>query len=242
MKKVFIYAASRSNNSSLKIANYLAEKITEYSENPVECSIYTPREINILSCQGCNICFYKGKCSLDAKDGFDKIKDEMIESDMIILISPVYAHNVTGDMKIFIDRISHWLHLMRLAGKLSVPVSVSSTNGNKYVDDYLKKILEWMGTKVAASLSITTDYPAMLQEDFYMNKQLPKICRKLAVALDVGGFDSTPQQEAFFSSLKGTYKQNQGVDNAEQRYWLESGMLKFDSFESYVRHSILEAV
>lgn len=241
MKKVFIYAASRSNNSSLKIANYLAEKITGYSENPVEYSIYTPRDINILSCQGCNTCFYKGKCPLDIKDGFDKIKVEMIESDMIILISPVYAHNVTGDMKIFIDRISHWLHLMRLAGKLSVPVSISSTNGNRYVDDYLKKTLEWMGTEVATSLSITTDYPAMLQDDFYMNNQLPKICKKLAATLDEGNFDSTPQQEAFFNSLKETYKQSQGVDNAEQRYWLESGMLKFDSFESYVCHSILES-
>jgi multimeric flavodoxin WrbA len=242
MKNIFIYAASRSNNNSLKFAQKLAENIAQYSHEQTEYILYTPADLDIENCRGCNSCFYSGKCPLDNKDGFDKIKDELMRSDMIILLSPVYAHNVSGDMKTFIDRISHWLHLMKLAGKLSVPVSVSSNNGNNYVDDYLKKILEWLGTEVVAQLSITVDYPAMLKDDFYMNKHLPKICKKIAAALDAGEFHSTPQQEDFFISLKGNYSGKSNADSAEQRYWQASGMLDFDSLENYVRHNILEMV
>lgn len=242
MKSIFIYAASRSDNYSLKIAEWIADEIKNASNDEIEFSIHTPKELNIYNCNGCNGCFYTGNCSIDKLDGFGQIKNELLQSNLVILISPVYAHNVSGDMKVFIDRISHWLHLMRLAGKKSVSISVSSNNGNDYVDNYLHKILEWMGTEVIAKLSVTVDYPPMLKDEFFLKKQFPKICKKIASALDEGDFHSTSTQEIFFHSLKQNFEGKPSTDSAEVRYWLQSGMLEYDSFENFVRHKVLALV
>lgn len=61
---------------------------------------------------GCSNCFSKTSCVLDKDDDMSMLKEKMINADLIILGSPVYAHHITGDLMIFIDWISYWLILL----------------------------------------------------------------------------------------------------------------------------------
>ena len=84
-----------------------------------------------------------------------KISKEMMESDIILLISPVFINNVSSYMKVFLDNFALWTHVMPLVGKVGVPISISSTNGNEFVNDYLTKIMNYWGILTHKSISIT---------------------------------------------------------------------------------------
>jgi multimeric flavodoxin WrbA len=59
-------------------------------------------DYKILPCDGCGACWKTKKCPID--DDLEKVIDEMIESDAILVGSPVYYGTVSPQMKAFIDR------------------------------------------------------------------------------------------------------------------------------------------
>jgi len=61
------------------------------------------RELKINGCQGCYYCYDNNRCSI--KDDMQEIHHEIQQSDLIILVSPMYWWGVTGLMKTFIDRL-----------------------------------------------------------------------------------------------------------------------------------------
>ena len=245
MKKVFIFVASRDvkEANSKKVINLLVEEMNKNSQEEIVYSIYDPKTLKIDNCLGCCNCFNTGVCCLDKKDNFNLVKKEMEESDLIILISPVYAQNVTGDMKIFIDRLSYWMHIFKLVGKKSVSISVSSTNGNDFVNSYLKKILELLGTQVVANTSVTVDGPRMLEDEEFLKGIIPQTAKKIIKSMDKKQFTSTREQEKFYENMRQLYM---NVDDefkdktVEFLYWKESGMLESESLQEYVNYKMKE--
>lgn len=69
-------------------------------ELKVETNHIILSEYNIQQCSGCLSCWRNGKCFL--KDDFEKINFN--DSDIVIFASPLYADNVTGLLKTFMDR------------------------------------------------------------------------------------------------------------------------------------------
>lgn len=149
MKKIVAIVGSprKSDSITYEIVVKILTGIKRKSD-AVDYKIIQLATSNISMCKGCGQCF-QGCCScVKYDDDIKKIENEMLNADLIIFASPVYAHGITGTMKNFIDRIAYWLHIMRLKGKYGLVVSVSSSNGNIYVDNYLAKIMEFMGASV----------------------------------------------------------------------------------------------
>lgn len=61
------------------------------------------REKNINDCKGCYSCYKSNRCSIN--DDMQEIHQDIQNSDLIILASPMYWWGVTGLMKTFIDRL-----------------------------------------------------------------------------------------------------------------------------------------
>lgn len=61
--------------------------------------------MDIKPCLGCNACWLKtpGKCV--QKDDMDGLVESLRESEVMVLASPIYVGGVTGQMKIFLDRM-----------------------------------------------------------------------------------------------------------------------------------------
>ncbi len=239
MKKVFAFVGSRRGQSSNSktVLELLIDNISNNINEKVFYDIYYADNIKMLNCLGCCNCFEKGECVLDKKDKFNIIKEKMISSDFIIFVSPVYAHNVNGDMKVFIDRISSWFHLFRLAGKKSAVISVSSTNGNDFVNSYLKKILELAGTEVVSTVSVTIDGPCMLEDEEFLKESLPFIGKKIANAIIDTSFQTSREQEKFFLSMREMYKsikEEYRNKSYEYKYWNTTGMLESESLKNFV--------
>lgn len=59
-------------------------------------------KIRITPCTACYGCRKTGRCV--QKDGMDEMLAELIQSDVILLATPVYFYSMDAQMKIFIDR------------------------------------------------------------------------------------------------------------------------------------------
>lgn len=227
MKRITVIIGSPNNSASntRKTVEYLFDCVRcdekEYELNIVELS-----RLNIHRCAGCLDCFMR--CELCARfdDDMSMIVDRMMESDMIIFACPVYAHNVPGIMKDFIDRISYALHIMKFAGKYGAIISVSGSNGNVFVNEYLSKIQMYFGMKVIGSASVK------IVDGLVGNSDLISLASSIIDYLR-GNINKEPNdyQELYFRTLKKIMMNQTEADNNEQQYWKANRLFEFDSFE-----------
>ena len=57
---------------------------------------------DIHPCTGCIYCGYEGPCA--QKDDVEKIRDELLQTDMIVFATPLYYYGMSAQLKTLIDR------------------------------------------------------------------------------------------------------------------------------------------
>lgn len=104
---------------------------------------------------------------------------------------------------------------------------VSSSNGNIYVADYLKKTLEFYGTVYIGNLNITVDAPKMFDDKEMLTLIMDRYIQKLV------NFDRTKislecveKQSGIFTSFKKVYTTNETVKTFEEEMWTTDKALK----------------
>lgn len=134
------------NSSKRKINTYkIIFEVKEILNNEeINVEIINLFDYNIESCIGCEICINKDKCIFD--DDVFKLMNKMKSSDGIILTSPVYMENISGKLKVLLDRTCKWFHRPELYGKPILVVATTKGSGLKYTLDYLDKVvIQWGG-------------------------------------------------------------------------------------------------
>lgn len=127
-----------------------------------------------------------------------EMKREIFDSQIIIFISPVFSHNVSSQMKLFVEHLSSWIHTMPLVGKLGIPISISNNNGNDIVNNYLKKIMEYFGLSIIPAISIKTKNLATVGIESFANYTIRQIDRNLPKIIEL----ITDDQELIFKNDK----------------------------------------
>ena len=59
---------------------------------------------NIYGCLACEYCHGKGAGTCVQKDDMGEIYEKLQDADMLVLASPIYYHNISGQLKCVIDR------------------------------------------------------------------------------------------------------------------------------------------
>ena len=240
MKNIFVYIGSQRgyNSNTVHFAKEILEKVVVNSNDEVKYEIFTPKDVNVKSCMGCSNCFSKTSCVLDKDDDMSMLKEKMINADLIILGSPVYAHHITGDMMIFIDRISYWLHLMRLAGKPGVILSTASCNGSDFVHNYLYKIMTYLGIKVIGKFNAFVDFPKQLGDKNFTENNTSEYANIIIDYISGNKAVKTDDiLEAVYKSLKNTMMLRKGSNNMEYLYWEKNNMLKCNTFGELIEYN-----
>ncbi|MFZ3633672.1 NAD(P)H-dependent oxidoreductase [Enterococcus faecalis] len=127
-----------------------------------------------------------------------EMKKEMLDSQIIIFISPVFSHNISSQMKLFVEHLSSWIHTMPLVGKLGIPISISNNNGNDTVNNYLKKIMEYFGLSIIPAISIKAKNLTSVGIESFANYTIRQINRNLPKIIEL----ITDNQELIFKSDK----------------------------------------
>lgn len=124
------------------------------AEGGAETEIIDLCDLCVTPCMACEACSLDGTCVYD--DDLPFLVDRMKEADGIILASPVYIDNVSGQMKVFFDRLADAIHYQVLTAKYGCAVATTHTSGGEEVAAYLNHVLNYLGVVSVGGLAVAT--------------------------------------------------------------------------------------
>lgn len=131
MGRVLIVVGSRREGNSAILATKIKSKL---NDNRISADIITPGNQKIYLCTGCMDCDQNGVC--DFNDDMTSNINKVNEAEYIIFITPTRWNTLSGDLKIFMDRLNPLYSNKKLKAKKMIalvigakPKSVYSTDG-----------------------------------------------------------------------------------------------------------------
>lgn len=160
----------------------------------------------------------------------------IMESEAIILICPVYFRHVPGEFKITLDSFSYRSHEFPLIGKKVVLFTYCASNGAKELNEYFQITLSSLGADVVSNQSYYMSFDIL--ED-----KLAKLKENISIMLDQIDkkiYRLTSKQERLFQYYKDiVYDELQrGIVTSKQKRWKE--LLKHESLSDYIEKNLLD--
>ncbi|HBF2788651.1 TPA: flavodoxin family protein [Clostridioides difficile] len=228
-KSIIAITGSNNNKSKTKeITDRILDELKKIDKN-YTCKNIFLSELNLKYCTGCQECFYNGFCTLDKLDDMNFIRKNMLNSDVILMSSSVYALNVSGIMKTLIDRLSYQLHLLDFAGKLGFSLAVTDQSGSEIVNEYLEKILTNLGVKNLSSYSFIN----IIDSE---NKKISQIAESINKKIQNNYGYSSYKLESLFKGYKKLHSSYNYLDlelEYELKFWNQSWVRTSDSFQEF---------
>jgi multimeric flavodoxin WrbA len=120
----------------------------------IETEIINLFDYEIKDCTGCDdVCIRQKGCHI--KDGVPVIMQKIIDSDGLVLSSPVYLGGATSKFKAFADRTNEWFHKPEPVGKPVLFVATTAVSGIKDVLRYFDQFAVGFGGRKGGSISRT---------------------------------------------------------------------------------------
>lgn len=130
MAKALIIVGSRREGNSANLASKLKEGLLN---NRISCNVITPGNQKIYLCTGCMDCDVNGVC--DFKDEMEDNIKKVLESDYLIFITPTRWNTLSGDLKIFMDRLNPLYSNSKLENKKMIALVIGSKKKSAYSTD-----------------------------------------------------------------------------------------------------------
>jgi len=181
-------------------------------------------DYRVTPCTACEGCTLTGTCVYD--DDVAGILERMKDADGIVFASPVYIDNVTGQMKLFFDRLADAIHYQLLTGKYGCALATTYDSGGDEVATYLNHVLNYLGVVSVGGTSIATQGDAGAIDR--AEPEARALGKKLAGAIRQGFSD--PKQEAEIADNRAYFKSiveaNRDFRTAEYEEWKRKGWLE----------------
>ena len=180
-------------------------------------------DLNVTPCTACEACSLNGTCVND--DDVPLLVDRMKGADGIVFASPVYIDNVSGQMKVFFDRLADAIHYQVLAGKYGCSVATTHTSGGNEVVAYQNHVLNYLGVIAVGGLSVATGGDAEVVDA--READIRALGKKLAGAIRDGFSD--PEQEDEITGNREFFKdivvENRDFRPGDYERWVRSGWI-----------------
>jgi multimeric flavodoxin WrbA len=222
MKILGIHGSPRTIRSTTrKLAGFVLEGAAEAG---AETEIIDLANYLITPCTACDACSLNGICVHD--DDVPALLIRMKDADGIIFGSPVYIDNITGQMKVFFDRLVDAIHYQALAGKYGCSLATTYESGGDDVVAYLNHVLNYLGVISVEGISIATNGNSENVDE--QEAAARSLGRKLAGAISNGYSD--PAQEAILAGNRAYFRtlveENKDFRPAEYMRWVKMGWIK----------------
>lgn len=181
-------------------------------------------DLRVTPCTACEGCSFNGICVFE--DDVPLIVERMKGADGIVFASPVYIDNVSGQMKVFFDRLADTIHYQMLAGKYGCSLATTHTSGGDEVVAYQNHVLNYLAVVSVGGLSVATggDLDAVDAKE----ADARALGKKLAGAIK-NGF-SNPAQEAEIAGNRDFFKdivvENRDLRTEEYERWVRMGWIR----------------
>jgi multimeric flavodoxin WrbA len=221
MRIIAIHGSPRTIRSSTrKLAGFV---LAGAGEAGAETEMIDLCDHQVIPCTACEACTVNGVCVND--DDVPGLVARIKEADALVFGSPVYIDTISGQMKVFFDRLADAIHYQQCAGKFGCSVATTAESGGDETVAYLSHMLNYLGAVSVGGISVATDKkPGAVDAAEPAARALGK---KLADAVRNGYSD--PAQEAIIADNRSYFKtiveENRDMRPEDYERWVKLGWI-----------------
>jgi multimeric flavodoxin WrbA len=156
MKRVVaIVGNARKRNTWHAVQQFLGN----LSKDGVECEIVALSDYRLETCRGCCLCFTRGEEHCPLKDDRNTLIGKIEAADGVVFASPNYSFQVSGLMKVFLDRLGFVFHRPRFFGKIFTSIVCQGIYGGGKIVKYLDFVGRGLGFNTVKGSCLRTFEP-----------------------------------------------------------------------------------
>ncbi len=130
-------------------SNLLADQfIKGAKESGHQVTVFDAARADLHPCLGCDFCGMNGPCS--QKDDGEKLKKQILDADMMVLVTPLYYFGVCAQLKTVIDRFYSFTGKLDSKG-MKTALIVAAWDSNEWtmteVESYYDTLCRYMNFK-----------------------------------------------------------------------------------------------
>jgi multimeric flavodoxin WrbA len=160
--KLTAFVGSARKKSTYKAAEQFLKNLQ--SIEYIDYEIISLNDFHLEICRGCKLCTDKGEefCPLD--DDRDLLIEKMKSSDGIVFATPNYSFQVSGYIKVFLDRLGYFFHRPYFFGKTCTNIVSQGVYGAKSIVKYLNFVGKGMGFNTVKGCYFTALEPITVKD------------------------------------------------------------------------------
>jgi multimeric flavodoxin WrbA len=230
MKVVLIHGNTR-QGSTWHCAELLLNELNVLAD--IESKHFSmPKDLSNL-CVGCFSCLLKGEAACPHAQQVQPIAKAILEADVIVLASPVYAMDTSGGMKNILDHLCYlWLSHRpdpKMFNKVGVVIATTAGAGLAHAMKTMRTSLQYWGIKRVFSFG--NRLSAMSWSEVSPNKKkaaqikAEKLAKKIVICHRLGSKTPNPIfRRVFFSMMAGMMRKNTW-NLTDKTHWEKQGWL-----------------
>lgn len=230
MKIVLINGNAR-HGSTWNCAQLFLEELAKH--DTVEVSEFSlPRDMPHF-CNGCFSCFYNGEQTCPHAASISPILETLLAADLVILTSPIYAMDISGQMKALLDHLCFMWFSHRpnpqMFDKVGLTITTTAGAGLSHATKTLRNSLKFWGVK--RTFSFQNAVSAMKWADVSEQKrakigsQIGRMAGRIAGAVKHRDQLSSPLFRRFFFRLMRGMMQKNTWNPRDRQHWEAQGWL-----------------
>ena len=226
MKITVIHGQSH-RGSSYHITQQILDKISNTNKEIYE--YFMPNDTPSF-CIGCYQCIMKSEYVCSQAEKVQTIVASMEASDLIVINSPTYCLEMTGQLKTFFDHLGYmWLsHRPKsvMFQKVGIAISTAAGGGSRKVTKSIAKQLFWMGVPKIYQYHKNVKGSTWQTVSDKIKKSIDKGTTKLSqkVEAKIGKVRPGLGLRFLFIIMRSMQKSN-NWNEVDQNYWKENGWL-----------------
>jgi multimeric flavodoxin WrbA len=229
--KITVLNGSMRHGSTWHCMDLVRQEIEKH-ETVEMTEFFLPKDMPHF-CTGCFSCFYNGEQTCPHAEAMTPIIESITKADLLILTSPVYGMDVSGQMKALLDHLCFMWMSHRpnkdMFHKVGLTISTTAGAGLGHTTKTMKNSLTFWGVKKVFSCKFPVS--AMKWNDI-SEKKMDAISRdtkrtgaKIAKAVQNNRKLPNPLFRSFFFRMMAGMQKKNDWNQTDRRHWEEHGWL-----------------
>jgi len=229
MKTITAFVGSYRKGNTYKAVEQFMENLQAFGD--VETEIVMLSKYSLGICRGCRLCFKKGEEFCPLKDDRDVLMEKIKSSDGVVFASPNYSWQMSGLMKIFLDRFGFAIHRPRYFGKTFTSIVTQGIGRGSNIVKYFDFLGKSLGFNAVKGVCVTALNPITEKDQKKIKQAMAKLSRRFHARL-VKPVYPVPSllMLATFRMSRSSIKMELNDASRDYRYYAEMGWLESDFF------------
>lgn len=237
--KILVLVGSPRKKDGYKVCEKVRESLQKKVGEALEFEYVMLRNMKLEECRGCELCLTKGEQYCPIKDEASILVEKMKAADGLILLSPVYACQVSATFKKMVDRLSYLFHRPELVAKPVVTILTTAGGGIKATNDYLKLVAQGWGCQLIGSLQVACTryfdgrWECPKADEWYQTKvdeKIEKLTAKWALEMKNRQKGILPKPSLYDVYMFSAMRSKIYTSKADYAYWESKGWTKSDYY------------